>query len=202
MRGILACTLETWRPVIGDPGWQGWTTVAVYAATALLALALARAAPFPRASRGRERAFWGLVAVLMAALAVNKQLDLQSALTAAGRCTALAQGWYEGRRPVQAAFLIAIAGLGLVLLAVLLAVLRGTWARSALPVAGLVFVTGFVMMRAVGFHGFDAMLGLPVPGTVPGTVLGLRANTLLEWTGPVLIAATALVLLRRRRGGP
>jgi len=35
----------------------------------------------------------------MGFLAVNKQLDLQSFLTALGRCDARLQGWYETRRP-------------------------------------------------------------------------------------------------------
>ncbi|MDB5657901.1 MAG: isopropylmalate isomerase large subunit [Cypionkella sp.] len=37
----------------------------------------------------------------MLILAVNKQLDLQSALAATGRCIAQFQGWYRARRDVQ-----------------------------------------------------------------------------------------------------
>jgi hypothetical protein len=44
-------------------------------------------------------------------------------------------------------------------------------------------------MRAVGFHHLDRILPIPV--------LGVRANTVLEWTGPLLIGAAAVWLLRR-----
>jgi hypothetical protein len=45
----------------------------------------------------------------MAFLAANKQLDLQSLMTAADRGMTKAEGWYERRRPIQAIFIIAMA---------------------------------------------------------------------------------------------
>jgi len=55
---------------------------------------------------------WALLALLMAFLAINKELDLQSAFTVAGRCLAKAQGWYEERRDFQRHFIFAlIAGI-------------------------------------------------------------------------------------------
>jgi hypothetical protein len=194
MEAIFACTFERWQPGIGDAGWRGWSTVALYLAVAALAVLVARRAPFPGRSRGRERLFWGVVAGLMLALAVNKQLDLQSALTAAGRCMAKAQGWYGARRVVQALFLTGLATGGVLVLIGLLRVLRGTWARSALPALGLVFVLTFVLMRAVGFHHLDRILGMR--GGIPA--LGVTGNMLFEWTGPLLVGGTALWLLGRR----
>ena len=184
---MIGCVLERWQPGIGDPTWQGWATVLVYLATALLAFQASHA-PFPAATRGRERAFWVLTLLLLSGLALNKQLDLQSALTAAGRCMANVQGWYGQRRLVQMGFLLGLAGLAVAFLAILLRLLRGSWSRSALPVLGLVFVCAFVLMRAVGFHHADRLLGLPV--------LGLRTNTALEWAGPGLISLGALRVLR------
>jgi len=70
---------------------MGWVTVAIYLAAAVT-LVVAMRAPFPAASRGRERLFWALLAAVLRALAVNKQLDLQSYLTARGRCAAQHQG--------------------------------------------------------------------------------------------------------------
>lgn len=185
------CILSYWRPVIGDPGWQGWATVLLYLLTSLLALRVAIRGNFPAQTRRRERVFWFVITLLMAALAVNKQLDLQSALTALGRCLARAQGWYNERRYVQLAFLIALAGLALVFLLGVLALMRGSLGRSAVPAIGLAFTCSFVLMRAVGFHHFDRMLGVPV--------MSLRANTVLEWTGPVLILLSAVWLTRSRR---
>lgn len=185
---LAACILAYWQPGIGDPTPLGWATVALYVVVAALAFRVAGRASFPIATRRRERAFWITVAVLMLLLAINKQLDLQSALTGAGRCLARAQGWYADRREVQKGFLIALALLALIFLAAMLALLRGTWSRTALAVAGLVFVCCFVLMRAVGFHHFDHMLGVPV--------MGVRANGILEWAGPLLIAISGLRLLR------
>lgn len=188
---MLACVLLRWQPRIGDPSWQGWATVLLYLAAMVLALQARRAA-FPAATRGRERAFWMLAALILGALAVNKQLDLQSALTALGRCMAQAQGWYGQRRLVQVAFLVGLAVLAVVFLATLLRLMRGSWSRSALPVAGLVFVCTFVLMRAAGFHHLDRLLGVSLP------VAGLRINAALEWTGPILIILGALRVSRRR----
>lgn len=185
---MLDCVFARWQPVIGDPTWQGWATVLVYLGAAALAFRAGRAG-FPAATRSRERIFWAVTLLLLLALAVNKQLDLQSAVTAAGRCLALAQGWYGQRRLLQLGFLLVLTLLALVFLTILLRLLRGSWSRSVLPALGLVFVCTFVLMRAVGFHHADRLLGLPV--------LGLRANTALEWTGPALISLGAIRLSRR-----
>lgn len=193
LRLMLDCVLTRWQPVIGDPGWQGWTTVLVYLLATILAWRASRA-PFPAPTRRRERVFWVLTATILAALAVNKQLDLQSALTALGRCMAHAQGWYGQRRLVQVAFLAGLAVAAVVFLAMLLRLLRGSWSRSALPVVGLVLVCTFVLMRAAGFHHMDHLLGVPL--------LGMRANTVLEWTGPILVMLGALRVLRLRGGQP
>lgn len=185
---MIGCVLDRWQPGIGDPTWQGWATVLVYLVTAGLALRVWGRAGFPAPTRRRERLFWMMTALVIAALAINKQLDLQTALTAAGRCLALAQGWYGQRRELQLGFILAAVLLALVFLACLLGLMRKTWSRTMLPVIGLVFVCAFVLIRMVGFQHVDRMLGLPM--------LGLRVNTALEWAGPLLISLGALRLLR------
>ena len=85
---MIDCVLARWQPVIGDPTWQGWATVLVYLATMGLALAAVGRIGPGDGRHTRERIFWLVTALGMAALAVNKQLDLQSALTAAGHCLA------------------------------------------------------------------------------------------------------------------
>lgn len=189
---MLDCVLMRWQPRIGDPTWQGWATVLLYLVATVLAFQASRAA-FPAATRSRERAFWVLTALILGALAINKQMDLQSALTALGRCLAHAQGWYGQRRTVQLAFLVGLGVLAVMFLAALLGLMRGSWTRSALPVTGLVFVCTFVLMRAAGFHHMDRLLGVPFPA------LGLRTNTVLEWTGPILIILGALRVSRINR---
>ena len=93
---IAACVDDRWSPQIGDPTVAGWGTVVAYAVCAVLGFMA-----LTRAQDKRERIFWGLVTLAMLSLGVNKQLDLQSMLTAAGRCLSQLQGWYEERRVFQ-----------------------------------------------------------------------------------------------------
>ena len=82
MTELLDCIPTYWQPGIGDPSLAGWLTVLLYVLVGLLAFRVAGRVAFPVATRGRERSFWIIVGCLMLCLAVNKQLDLQSALTA------------------------------------------------------------------------------------------------------------------------
>ncbi len=184
---LSACILGRWGATIGDPHLMGWLTVVLFALVAVLALAVLR-----RRGGAGARGFWIVIAATMAFLAVNKQLDLQSALTAAGRCIALAQGWYDDRRPVQIAFVAALLAAAPVVLWLAARMLRGRLRAHGVALVGLVFVCAFVLVRAIGFHGTDALIDLRWHG--------VRMNWVLEWTGPLLIAANALWLLRRCPG--
>ena len=62
----------------------------------------------PVARRQPRRIFWGLVTLAMLFLGVNKELDLQWMLTAAGRCLSQLHGWYEERRLFQRDFIIGL----------------------------------------------------------------------------------------------
>jgi hypothetical protein len=186
---LQSCALMRWSPGIGDPTAMGWITVMVYLAAAAVAVVVASRAPFPAGSRRRERLFWALLAAVLLALAVNKQLDLQSYVTALGRCAARHQGWYDRRRLVQEMVI-----LGLLVVMVLLAVglwrlMRGTLARSGAALAGLILVLGFVAIRAAGFHHVDALIKMDVRN--------MRLNWLFELTGPGLIGLAGLWLLLR-----
>ena len=77
---IFDCSLTRWSPGIGDPGPVGWLTVIAYLAAAGFSVSLGA-----KHERGAlERAFWTISGVGLLFLAINKQLDLQSFLTAAG----------------------------------------------------------------------------------------------------------------------
>ena len=63
-----------------------------------------RRPPVPTKKRDRDfrnGSAWRTISVLFLALGINKQLDLQTALTEAGRVLARYQGWYEQRQFVQ-----------------------------------------------------------------------------------------------------
>ena len=187
MDGALACSLRKWSPQIGDPTLMGWLTVAAYAAAACLALVAALSVPREAPARGGERAFWLAAALALAFLSVNKQLDLQSFLTAYGRCLSQAQGWYEERRAVQRNAILLLIWTCLASGALLAWALRRTLRRTWLGLAGLVAVAAFVLVRAVGFHHVDALIGIRLGDA--------RMNWVLELGGISLFAAGALLAL-------
>ncbi|MBB4657938.1 isopropylmalate isomerase [Parvularcula dongshanensis] len=182
---LLRCTHAHWSPGIGDPTAGGWITVLAYIAAAALCALVAR-----RREAG-ERVFWAVLLVLLLALGVNKELDLQSALTAAGKCLAQAQGWYGTRRVVQRAFILGVGalclGVGAFVLFAMRRSLRAVWPA----VAGLAFLLAFVATRAASFHHMDQLIGM--------RVLGLKLNWVMELSGIGLIAAGAARRLGRER---
>ncbi|MEW4569755.1 hypothetical protein AB1L88_17975 [Tautonia sp. JC769] len=206
-----------WSPRIGDPSIMGWLTVVAYFLAAIACGFAARAerrkdlgvrvvhpvfwkldpvrlSPPTGARSPRRRAlFWWILVLALVLLGVNKQLDLQSLLTAVGRRLAQEQGWYQERQAVQRAFIagVAIAGAGgLALLAVLF---RSVLLRRPLAAIGLVFLYTFVLIRAASFHHVDAFL--------KDDFLGIRMNWLLELGGISCVLSSAIrVLLEARRG--
>lgn len=147
---------------------MGWITVAAYAVAVLLCYLCQRQSP-----PGLARRFWWGLALLMLALGINKQLDLQTWLTEVGRDLALQQGWYPHRRVVQAVFIAAIGGCGLGVGVWLARRLRDldTFARRA--GYGLVVLGVFVMVRAASFHHVDMLLGFSWNSIAVNAVLEL-----------------------------
>lgn len=185
---LLQCSFGRWQPKIGDPTVMGWVTVAAYLLCFVLcALVVRRCDP----SRRAMRAFWLVLVFLMLFLAVNKQLDLQSFLTAAARCVAKLQGWYEQRRAFQYKVVLAMGVAALTVGIVFLWWLRRDLKRNAVALLGMTFVFGFILIRAVGWHDFDAIINT--------RILDIRLNWVLELSGLVLIAGNALALLRSGR---
>lgn len=199
---ILECAALRWRPGVGDPTVMGWATVALYlGAAALAGLVIARSGGFPPETRRRERLFWVAMLALLLVLGVNKQLDLQSALTAVGRCVAQLDGWYAERRATQARFILALLAAALAGAVAMALLLRGALWRQGPALLGMALLLGFVLARAVGFHHVDALISARVGGW--------RLNWILEIGGVALVCFGALWALaaarsparpRRRRG--
>ena len=191
----LVCIGARWQPTIGDPHLMGWLTVAVYGLAGLVAVwagaGLARSSLIVPSA---ERWFWPALAAVMLVMMLNKQLDLQSMLTAAGRCLAMEQGWYADRRSVQIRFIAGLAVGGVLVVGVLLVVLRRSLARLWLAILGFGVVVTFVIIRAVGFHHVDALIGLQA-----GV---LTVNRGLELGGLALIVLGALLPGLRYRTAP
>jgi hypothetical protein len=160
-----------WVPSIGDPTLGGWITVALYAVATIGAWLTARHVR----DNARERRIWRAIAVLFLVLGINKQLDLQTALTEIGRALALSEGWYKQRQLVQVDFIVAVALACAVGAATLL-----VWARRAPPatwlaLGGVILVIGFVLIRAASFHHIDRF--------IRSAVFGMRWNWILEMGG-------------------
>ncbi len=178
---LLSCVTGSWSPTIGDPSIIGWVTVFAYIVAALVsALVL-------KLGAGNRRAFWYLITLALVLLAVNKQLDLQSAMTAIGRCMAKIQGWNEDRRVVQVVFIFAISALSLILALAVAWNLRGGLEQTWLAFFGFAFLLTFVVVRAAGFHDFDRLIGFEISG--------VRMNWLMELTGIIMISLNAFLLI-------
>ncbi len=181
-----------WSPSIGDPSLMGWVTVLAYFACALKSHQVYRAherifnPPVKRQIR-----LWLGVTLIMTALGINKQLDLQSFFTATARYFAWQQGWYEHRQTLQKVFIVTIGLLGLSGMAALAAVYYKIIRLHALAILGLCSLGIFVLIRASSFHNVDAFLG--------AQWLGIKANWGFELTGIALVYINARQLLRKRR---
>jgi hypothetical protein len=180
-----------WRPGIGDPTVLGWVTVAAYIVAALgcgLAAWREPQSDGTRRPRARPSRFWLALSGLMLALGINKQLDLQSLLTQIGRDVITAWGLYSERRELQLGFILAV---GVVCVGALVAFLwaaRRTLTRRWPAIAGMLFILGFVIIRAASFHNVDAFLGARLGG--------LKWNWILELGGIAVVALAALRILR------
>jgi hypothetical protein len=168
-----------WTPGIGDPTFGGWLTVALYLAAAISCWRSGRKVALNDRRCSNERRAWRSIAILFLALGINKQLDLQTALTEVGRVSAHLQGWYELRRSVQIAF-IGLVAMTCVIVAITLLI----WMRRApiptwLALMGTTLVLGFVLIRAASFHHVDLFIG--------SRILGLRWNWVIEMGGISLV---------------
>ncbi|MDB4974754.1 MAG: hypothetical protein JWN48_3095 [Myxococcaceae bacterium] len=181
-----------WHPGIGDPSALGWLTVVAYFVAAGLALRALRlhqrasvaAAGGSSTARHEERLllrFWAMVLLILLLLGVNKQLDLQTFFTEVARDIARSQHWYEGRRPVQIAFILAIALLGTGSTIALAYTMRHVLSRVVGALVGMGALVAFVIIRAASFHHVDELL-------FRGRI---RLNWVLELGGIAMIAISA-----------
>lgn len=175
---------DHWYPGIGDPTPIGWFTVVAYLTTAVLcALCALRLSLGLKDKTGGI--VWGIIALILVFLGINKQLDLQSWLTIAGKEISQRQGWYNYRRWVQLFFILGIVGTVVVGLKKIRPILAKQTRSSFIGLMGLGFLSSFVIVRAASFHHIDYFIGLN-----PG---GIRMNWVLELGGILAIAIAAII---------
>ena len=150
--------LDRWTWGFNDPTVMGWTLTGTYF--------LAAVAAWRAGSTGssRERTAWGLLALALVILGLNKQLDLQNLLRDRARELYLEQGWYGSRHLLM----------GLALTGVLLALAGGALVlRRGLP--GLTRPLRRALFLFLGLAGVILLRFLPIPA-----LSGLLGYTLLE----------------------
>ena len=161
-----------------DSGLAAWIIVAGYVVAAIscgLAAYRARACP--------QGKFWTATALLVAALGINKQLDLQTWLTFLGRRLAQSDGWYAERRAVEAAFLIIFVGLSVVLAAWFVRSARPNFRGRAAAISGLAALGAYAILRAGTFYHVDVQPDV--------TIATLPARDVIEFSGTILVAIGA-----------
>ena|ERR1700690_3649999 len=179
--------IGNWSPGIGDPNFIGWLTVGLYAIAAILCYCVVRklkTARFRKSASPFETGLWKLLVVALLFLGVNKQLDLQTALTEFARILARQQGWYERRRIVQVLFIASLFLAGALGACLLLVITRRLSRSLRLAALGLSFIGIFVLVRASSFHHVDAFLG--------SRFLRVKWNWILEIGGITVVALAAL----------
>jgi len=174
-------TIGNWSPGIGDPTVGGWLTVLLYAAAAAVIWWLLRRVDFTH--HEPERWVWRILLLGLIALGINKQLDLQTALTELGRISAHRQGWYDNRMQIQQAFIAGAAMLGITFLAALLFLAWGSHTSTLFALVGGGILLVFVTMRAASFHHVDGLLN--------AELAGLRYNWIIEMGGLAWILTSA-----------
>ncbi len=177
-----------WRPTIGDPSAMGWLTVVGYIVAAISCGRTALQTPITPGPARNRRLTWLVMTAVMAALALNKQLDLQSLLTDIGRVAARHQGWYAERRSFQKWLVLGtLAGAGLTV-SFLIFRFQAFWKQNVLLAAGIALLTTFIIVRAISFHHVDTLLKTKV--------VGIKLNWAFELGG---IAIITLAAIRTRR---
>jgi hypothetical protein len=186
-----------WRPGIGDPTVLGWVTVGAYFLAALVCGLAAWREPMPdgtRRPRARPSRFWLALAGLMLALGINKQLDLQSLITQIGRDLIRTWGLYSERRELQVGFIFAVAMACGAALGGFLWAARRTLKRRWPAIAGILFIVGFVLIRAASFHHVDVFLAARLGG--------MKWNWILELGGITVVAVAAVRIVLAPPGRP
>lgn len=173
-----------WSPGIGDPTVVGWATVVLYLVTSWRCFVLADSLRRRQASSRREERGWMVLAILFLALGINKQLDLQTALTELGRTILSHANWMDYKVKIQVGFIGVVVTVCILTALILAIMLRGEHPASWLATFGTILIVGFVAIRASSFHHIDRFIG--------SRFLMLRWNWILEIGGISLVLAACM----------
>jgi hypothetical protein len=141
----------------------------------------------PDAARDQRsmKHLWLLITITMLLLGLNKQLDLQTLLIQEVRDRAYAHAWYDDRRRYQVDFILVMSAVAVLFAIVMSLRLRRVLRRVIVAVAGLGLLVLFVLVRASSFHYVDRALSLGGTFTVNSIVelsgIGLIIGAAVQW---------------------
>ena len=173
--------------MLHDHTFLGWLTTGMYVAAATLSAVAAHEqvndARLLAPDRRRVAAFWWLLSAGLLVLALNKPLDLQTAITDTLRDLAQRDGWYGRRRVLQVMLVCGALGLCAVGAWVIRRLLGHHWRTHRLVLAGIGVLLVYLLLRVADIERLGEMTGLPLEA------IGVRDA--LEWIGLMLIGAAA-----------
>ena len=102
--------------------------------------------------RGVIPRFWLVLAILMALLGINKQLNFQTLLGQIGREAVEDEGLYARRRTIQKLFIFSFCAVGAGVFAGLIWWVRRQWKRYIPALIGLALAGLYAVIRAATFH--------------------------------------------------
>ena len=184
---------ENWYQRMGDPTVAGWTiTIAYFLVTLLCWRAGLKEKTINASIQQTEgHVLWFGLSILLLVLGINKQLDLQTLLTALGRDIAQANGLYESRREIQLVFVILFALFCFSSLVVLSWWVRDCWRHYLIPLLGFALLVSFVVIRAASFQHVDYLIS-------KWRIIGpFRMKYIVELGGILIVGLGAVQSLHR-----
>jgi len=184
---------KNWYLRMGDPTAVGWAiTIAYFIVTVLCWQAgLKEKTINVNIQKSERHVLWFGLSILLLVLGINKQLDLQTLLTALGREIAQENGLYESRREIQLIFVILFALFCFSSLIALSWWLRDYWRRHWIALLGVAFLVSFVVIRAASFHHVDYLIG-------KWSIIGpFRMKYIVELGGILIVGLGAVQSLYR-----
>ena len=171
-----------WSPGIGDPTVIGWLIFAAYITAAILCGKCTHSAR--KNHQKKQFAFWLIITIILALLAANKQLDIQTWLTHVARKTARKEGWYAHRQTFQMWVVSSMAAIGTILIAIAGWIMRKD-SSSLMTIIGLILLLTFIVIRAASHHSIDHFLAVKFSGQ--------KRRYLLELAAIMCIAISAAI---------
>ncbi|MDO5614266.1 MAG: hypothetical protein Q4G14_13630 [Paracoccus sp. (in: a-proteobacteria)] len=191
---IMGCVQRNWAPGSAGVSSSDGLVALICLGFAAVCFVIVR-----RQGRAAGRGFWTGLGIMLALLGVARLADLDTGLSAGGRCFARVGGWYAERQDIQQMLMfwvVVAVGLGA---AVIMLTLRGRLLRNIPALIGLTGLLALIGLRLVSAHGVDAWLHGYIAGMPRHLVLDLLALSIIGVSLLWHMAAPRPVRRRRRR---